>query len=1365
MAYAAELIREERAAERPGASPNGHAVGVNVARLDSPATVTGAAKYAADLKMPGMLHGKLLRAQQHHARILSIDVGEALALDGVEAVVTADDIPGTPFLPNCQPQVYVFPKDRIRFKGEALAGVAAVSEAIAEQALKRIKVELEVLPHAIEVAESAAPAPSRSTIIRPGLGAGGGSCGDIAAGFAQADVIIENDYRVPVREHAAMEPEAALAYEADGQLVIKTGLYHAFVQGTQSIANNLAMKQEQVRIVCPAMGGNFGTRGDTLIAVAAGLMAQKTGKPVRMVFTRAESILGSCKAPSVDIRYRTGATRDGRIVAVDVEVMHGAGSWAPFLIDKTTRGIELCYYETLGALLSHATGPYEIENVRARAWDVLTNGPRYVPLRGTNANYLPLAYESQVDLVAEALGLSPLEVRLKNAIRSGSKTHFGQVLTEHVSMVKELELLQPHYDQALARLDQRRDAAVGPWRPGLGVGAGWRNIGYLKTTITAGCRLDPDGKVHALAGTVEQGQGPTTQFAQIAADSIGVSMPQVRVTLGDTTAAPYPVPTFSSVSTVGTGKAVQMAAEKLRAKILACAADLLQSAPASLSIAGDCAYVTGNPDVRVTLAEIAQHLEQAGESSLCEAGLEWSGEAPTILYGYNAGLIELDVNVETGEVRLLKHVNVTDPGTRINPLAVDGQIDGAIAFGIGFALSERFHPDNPATLEGYGLSSTLDIPPEVTRLYVEDPLERGPFGAKSIAEHPGISPIPGHHQCHCQRHGDPGARHSRDAGSDQGGAGGRSAGRPPAGLRGTVQRNQIEREEIMGLKKKAGRGLTRRRLLAGAGALAGTAFLDGKAPAFAAGKRKLRYIAFINRNTVWGKPYDFLAAEVDRLSGGELEIEYAGGSDVIGGFDAPEAVANGVFDMSHSANSYFAGAVPASISLASGNASIDQLRASGALDAYADMVMQQRGVMFLGIPLSGVGYVFSGARRAQRAVLLRGPQDPLDPALRSHPAGAGGDPGHDLAGRGLLGDGARRGRRPGLARHRAAGLQVLRTGQVRHAADLLPAAHGNAGQPERLPSPTRAAAERAGGGLALGRRDRRQVGRGETRQRACRDGEGRRPVRVALGCRGQAVRRSDGGEALGEDHRTGARGLGTSKASVRRGRLTLRGRSRGGGRPQDRRPPPRPRSPSAAVGIDPRELHALLPRLRALHRRHGSAGRPADPGDERLDHLRRPGAQPLRPGLALGLRPFRVLPGLDDLPGGALGPLAGPPRPHRDFGGRPAAAPAALAGHPGLPGGPGGLRDIDLAHRHRGLRVPRPAGDDAADLADSPHPALLRHSLRQRSPHGGFPPPRRPLLARGGPGRLPAHARATAEAIPPFPKSRGARRRWNGDGP
>jgi len=741
--YAAELMRTNR--DGPGMDkPNGHAVGVSVARLDSPATVNGAAKYAADIKMPGMLYGKLLRSIHHHARIVSIDTSVAEALEGVVAVVTAEDIPGTPYLPNCQPQVFVFPADRIRFKGEALAAVAAVSEEVAEQALQLIEVQVEELPHAIELTDAVKPDAEPLYDHSPRVSEPEEvSRGDIDAGFASADIVIENEYTVPVREHAAMEPESAVAYQSDEKLTIHTGLYHAFVQGTESISNNLAMKQNDVRIVCPAMGGNFGTRGDTLIAVVAGLLAQKTGQPVKMVFSRAESLLGSCKAPSVNVRYKTGATNDGKIVAVDVEVIHGTGSWAPFLIDKTTKGIELCYYETLGALLSHVTGPYEIENVRARAWDVLTNGPRYVPLRGTNGNYLPLAYESQVNLVAEKLALDPIDVRVVNAIRKGGTTHFGQQLNEHVSMVAELEKLHPHYKQARSRIEQRRQAEPdGPWVYGVGVGAGWRNIGYLKTSISAGCELDDDGTVHAMAGTVEQGQGPSTQFAQIVADSIGIPMSQLRVTLGDTEAAPYPVPTFSSVSTVGTGKAVQQAAIKLRDKILEAAAVMLQCEVIDLSIEADQVIFTKTPERSVTLADVAKHFNDTGQQSLAEAELKWSGEAPTILYGYSAGLIEVEVNKDTGEVHLANHVNVCDPGTRINPQAVDGQIDGAIAFGCGFALTERFHPDNPPTLKDYGLPSTRDVPDSVTRLYIEAPLERGPFGAKSMAEHPGISPIP-----------------------------------------------------------------------------------------------------------------------------------------------------------------------------------------------------------------------------------------------------------------------------------------------------------------------------------------------------------------------------------------------------------------------------------------------------------------------------------------------------------------------------------------------------------------------------------------------------------------------------------------------
>ena len=487
-----------------------------------------------------------------------------------------------------------------------------------------------------------------------------------------------------------------------------------------------------------------------------------------MTFTRAESLLGSCKAPSVNIRYRTGATRDGRITAVDVEVTHGAGSWAPFLIDKTTKGVELCFYETLGALLSHATGPYEIENVRARAWDVLTNGPRYVPLRGTNANYLPLAYESQVDLVAEKLGLDPIEVRLRNAIRTGSKDPFRADVDRACLDGQELEMLRPHYDQARARLEKPQSRNRGRMA-----------AGHRRRVRLAQYRLSQDHDIRRLRvgrgrqGPRHGGNGRTRPGPEHA---VLADRRRRRRRLHGATARHARRYRRSALP----GSDLQFGLDRrhrqggrdgrdqLRDKLLDAAAELLQTEPAKISIAGDRAHITETPDVCVSLAEIARYFEQSGQPSLSEAEIKWSGEAPTILYGYNAGLIELDVNTETGQVRLLNHVNVCDPGTRINPLAVDGQIDGAIAFGIGFALSERFHPDNPATLEGYGLPSTHAVPAEVTRLYVEDPLETRSVRGQEHGGASGHFAHSRHRQRNCRCNGRAGARHTGNAGSDKG---------------------------------------------------------------------------------------------------------------------------------------------------------------------------------------------------------------------------------------------------------------------------------------------------------------------------------------------------------------------------------------------------------------------------------------------------------------------------------------------------------------------------------------------------------------------------------------------------------------------
>ena len=752
--YAAEL-KQGRARRNWADRDNDRGVGASVPRLDSPDTVDGTAKYAADLKMDGMLHAKIVRSPHHHARILSIDASEARALPGVAAVVTADDIPGTPVMSNCQPQTWLFPRDRARFLGEAIAAVAAETVEIAAEAVERIRVSYEVLQGMPDLEDAiAADGPE----LYPGMPNVSPPVefhdGDIAAGFAEADVIVEDTYRTARREHAAMEPEAALAYvDETGTLVVKSPLYHPFVQGQQSIANTLALDLDRVRVICPAMGGNFGKRGDAQAPTVAGLLALKTGRPVRMIYTRSESLLGSSKTPSTVMTYRIGARKDGRVVALQATVHRNMGIWAPYLSEATTKGQELCRFESIPATLTHITGPYEIPNVRATLYDVVTNGPRSVPLRGTSGGYLPLAIESLMDRIAEELDMDPVELRRRNALVVGSRTHIGQVMTDSVGIRAELDALREPYRDCLSRPRGRTDGT--PWRRGVGVGCGWRSITYVNMPdVSAAVELMPDGRVRMLAGSVEQGQGAMTELAQIVSEALDLPMQSIEVTIGDTYLAPYPVPTFSSITTLVTGKAVQNAADGLREVLCRVAAELLDTAPDDIRIGDGFAFAGSAPGRLVGFSQLCDELDRRGMSRRHEGTFVWEGratdsnsttnegDAPDVVYGFNACVADVEVNVENGRVRLNRLINAADPGTIIHPQALQGQIDGGLAFGIGIALSEAFHPDMPPTLRHYGLPTTKDVAEEVTSIYVEDPCPRGPFGAKSAAEMSVIAPVP-----------------------------------------------------------------------------------------------------------------------------------------------------------------------------------------------------------------------------------------------------------------------------------------------------------------------------------------------------------------------------------------------------------------------------------------------------------------------------------------------------------------------------------------------------------------------------------------------------------------------------------------------
>ena len=541
--YAAELKRggERRAKAKDG---NGHMVGESIDHLDTLKEVIGEAKYAGDLKMEGMLYAKVLRSPHHHARILSMDTSEAEAMPGVEAVITTKDVPGKIFMLNGRPQIYVFPQDKVRFLGEGLAAVGAISQEIAEEAVRRIKVEYEPLPAVLDLIDAMkddtplifSPAPNATEV-------GEVVQGDVEKGFVEADVIVESIYTTPRWEHLAMEPEAALAYlDEEGRMTVHAPFHHSF-RAHRFIAEMLALDQDKVRIICPSMGGGFGSRGDFYAASLAALLAFKTKRPVRIVYTREESLLGSGKSPSYHMKYKTGATRDGKLIAMEVELITNGGTWANYMAPYTG-GEEMIMFGTLATSkapkgsLTHTTGPYYVPNYRGLAREVCTNGPRSTPLRGTQGPPMAFAFEAQMDQLAAKLGMDPLEFRLKNALDVGSRTHYGQVMQESVGVKATLEAMREPYAEALAWKASEPAGLQTPWKRGVGLASTWRSIigqGQGPTNpVLAATELLKDGRVQVFAGVVEEGQGPKTTLAQIASQELGVPLGSLIMTVGDT---------------------------------------------------------------------------------------------------------------------------------------------------------------------------------------------------------------------------------------------------------------------------------------------------------------------------------------------------------------------------------------------------------------------------------------------------------------------------------------------------------------------------------------------------------------------------------------------------------------------------------------------------------------------------------------------------------------------------------------------------------------------------------------------------------------------------------------------------------------
>jgi selenium-dependent xanthine dehydrogenase len=707
-------------------------IGRRMARTEALGRVTGEVRYTGDLVVEGMLRARVLRSAYPHALLRGIDVSRARQMPGVVAVLTADDVPGAKNHGVLAHDWPVLAYDKVRYVGDALAIVAAETEDQAEAALSAIAVDYEPLPVITGPEEGLAPgavlAHEKGNVLKYIEF----SKGDVEAGLAASDLVIENTYQTPFGEHAFLEPEASLAVpEAGGGVTVYVGSQIPF-EDRLLIAASLALPLEKVRVVHMPTGGAFGGKEDVIGQIQTALVARLTGRPVRLVLSRSESMRTHPKRHATKITMKSGITRDGRVLAQKIRILGDTGAYASLGGPVMTRAA------------THSTGPYEVPNVAVECYAVYTNNPPAGAFRGFGATQAHFAAESQMDVIAEAVGLSPFELRRRNALKVGSSTATGQVLRDSVGLLDCLARVEAAMGEALAA--QPEPELPPHIRRGWGVAAVYKNVGLgtgLADSAGAIVEILPSGRVYIRAGAAEVGQGHDDVLRQIAAEMFGLSPADVDVLLGDTALTPDSGATTASRQTYVTGNAVKYAALEVRTVLGRTAAELLGCDPASLCYEGG-SVIAPESARSLPFQEVVKAASSVGRS--LKASYIYTPPATVPLgkpgdshfaFGYGAQAAHVEVNTETGQVRVLDVIAAHDAGRVMNPLAVEGQVEGGIMMGIGYALTERFVVE-----EGYVHTDTLakyKIPditytPRITCIAVEHPTIEGPFGAKGIGE-------------------------------------------------------------------------------------------------------------------------------------------------------------------------------------------------------------------------------------------------------------------------------------------------------------------------------------------------------------------------------------------------------------------------------------------------------------------------------------------------------------------------------------------------------------------------------------------------------------------------------------------------------
>lgn len=709
-------------------------VGTSSIRIDGAKKALGRSKYACDINFPGMLHAKILRSTISHGTIKNIDISDAENLEGVKAVICYNNVPHIPYTSCGTPvdtaplDTYVFDK-KVRYHGEPIAAVAATSKEIAEEAIKLIKVEFDPLPAVFDPKEAASEGapniheycPDNIIDVFPV------DLGSLEEGYAEVDRFFESEYSIPIIQHCCLETNGCVVLpNENGKITVWPSTQVPYPL-RRILAKSIGIPERDVTIVMPSVGGGFGNKQEIIVEPICALLALRTNRPVRLVLNRNEDITSSRTRHSVRAYLKTGVKNDGTIVTREAEIYVNSGAYC-------SHGKAIPYIA--GTSWAHT---YNSPHIKFRGNLVYTNSPVGGAYRGFGDPQMFLANENHFDYISKELNIDPVEFRLKNVIKSGDEDRVFNWDLKNASLDECIKKGAEEF--GWEEKHRSRKNTKGNLRKGYGMAAFTYSSSSIPPggpdTTSATIKLNDDGTVTLMTASVDLGQGSDTVFAQIIAEELNIRPEDVIFAEINTDITPYDVGTYGTRQVYIGGRAIQLAARDLKGKIDLVASQMLGGEKENLIYEDRNVWLKEKPDKKISMYQIGQE-SYFGEKPVQVVGNGiWNSQG--IVPAYGAHFAEVEVDVETGVVRVVRMIGVHDVGCVINPTLAEGQVEGGIMMGLGNALFEEIKMDSETgkvlndSLQTYRLPTAKDMP-EIKTIFVENKTEKGPYGALGVGE-------------------------------------------------------------------------------------------------------------------------------------------------------------------------------------------------------------------------------------------------------------------------------------------------------------------------------------------------------------------------------------------------------------------------------------------------------------------------------------------------------------------------------------------------------------------------------------------------------------------------------------------------------